>query len=149
MNNLEKKIRELANKSPRSGWKEKVEWRRENRDWLRRSSETAFRVLERLDELGWRKADLAREMNVSAQQVSKIVKGEENFTYSTIVKLEKALGIQLLTILSEDEEVVKKERAEYKVVNEIRIDEKLGAFNTAVFINPRGKYGQNEYSEAS
>lgn len=37
-------------------------------------------------------------MGVSRQQVSKIVKGKENFTFETIDKLEKALDVTLMTI---------------------------------------------------
>ena len=43
-------------------------------------------------------AELAEKMGVSRQQVTKIVKGQENFTFETIGKLEKALGVKLMTI---------------------------------------------------
>jgi ribosome-binding protein aMBF1 (putative translation factor) len=108
MSGLNQKIEEIVSKSPRSSWKEKVEWRRGNKDWLRKSSDIAFRILDALDEKGWKKNRLAEELGVSAQQVSKYVKGEENFKLETLCKLEKVLGIELITVLQADEEVVVK-----------------------------------------
>lgn len=113
MSDLNKKIADLASKSPQSSWKEKVEWRRANKDWLQKSADIALRILDALDELCWNKARLAEEIGVSPQQVSKYVKGEENFKLETLCKLEKVLGVELVTILQEDEEVVKKGTWQY------------------------------------
>ena len=74
-------------------------------NWI---ADIALRILDALEELNWKKAKLAHEMGVSPQQVSKYVKGEENFKLETLCKLEKVLGIELVTILQEDEEVVQK-----------------------------------------
>ncbi|HEY4290330.1 MAG TPA: helix-turn-helix transcriptional regulator [Puia sp.] len=62
------------------------------------SWKVAVRVLTILDEKGMTQTELAEKMGVSRQQVTKIVKGEENFTFETIDKLEKALGVTLITI---------------------------------------------------
>ncbi|GAB5526270.1 MAG: hypothetical protein Roseis2KO_41420 [Roseivirga sp.] len=115
MTNIEKKLQQLASQNPTSDWKQKVEHRRANKAWLDKSFETALRILDALEERGWTQSRLADEMGVSRQQVAKIVKGKVNFTYESICKLEKALGIQLVTILQSDEEVIKKEtRAFYQ-----------------------------------
>uniref|UniRef100_UPI000DB8FABC helix-turn-helix transcriptional regulator n=1 Tax=Algoriphagus litoralis TaxID=2202829 RepID=UPI000DB8FABC len=106
MSELEKKIEDLVSESTQSSWKAKVEWRKANKDWLRKSADIALRILDALEVLDWNKARLAEEMGVSPQQVSKYVKGEENFKLETLCKLEKVLGIELVTILQEDEEVV-------------------------------------------
>lgn len=34
-----------------SNWREKAEWRRENRDWIRHSQEIALAMLNKMDEL--------------------------------------------------------------------------------------------------
>lgn len=94
--------------------KQKVEWRKANRAWLNKSSAIAFRVLDALEEKGWKKNRLARELGVSPQQVSKYVKGEENFKLETICKLENVLGVELITVLQEDQEIKQKETLEYK-----------------------------------
>jgi len=83
---------------------------------LRKSADIALRILDAVEDLGWNKARLAEEMGVSPQQVSKYVKGEENFKLETICNLEKALGVDLITILQADKEVsIKSEEA---LVNE-------------------------------
>jgi ribosome-binding protein aMBF1 (putative translation factor) len=64
----------------------------------RNSWKVALRVLSILDERGMSQTELAEKMGVSRQQVTKIVKGQENFTFETIDKLEKALGVTLITV---------------------------------------------------
>jgi len=113
MSGLNQKIEEIIAKSPKSSWKEKVEWRRANKDWLRKSSDIAFRILDALDEKGWKQNRLAEELGISAQQVSKYVKGEENFKLETLCKLESVLGVELIIVLLSDQEVKQKETLEY------------------------------------
>lgn len=66
--------------------------------YTRVSKKIAIRILIRLDELGWRQVDLAKKMNVSPQQVSKWVKGKENFKLETISNLGSVLGIDLISV---------------------------------------------------
>lgn len=75
---------------------EKANWRIANRQWLRVSQDIAFGILERLDELAWTQKDLAEKMGVSPQYVNKLVKGSENLTLETLVKLQDILDIPLL-----------------------------------------------------
>lgn len=69
----------------------------EKRAMLRESQDIAIKVLTKLDELGWSQKDLAEKMDVSPQQVNKIVKGKENLTLLTIAKLQEILDIDILT----------------------------------------------------
>jgi ribosome-binding protein aMBF1 (putative translation factor) len=116
MSELKKKIADLVSESSQSSWKEKVEWRKANKAWLRKSADIALRILDALEDLGWNKARLAGELGVSPQQVSKYVKGEENFKLETICNLEKVLGVELISVLQSDEEVIVK--SEGALVNE-------------------------------
>lgn len=75
---------------------EKANWRIANRQWLRVSQNIAFDILERLDDLNWTQKDLAAKMGVSPQYVSKLVRGSENLTLETLVKLQDILDIPLL-----------------------------------------------------
>ena len=75
---------------------EKHNWRIANRAWLRVSFDIAFDILERLDELGWTQKALAEKMGVSPQYVNKIVRGSENFTLETLLKLQTILDIPIL-----------------------------------------------------
>jgi len=73
-----------------------VEHRVNNRAMLQQSMHIAMKILVRLDELGWSQKDLAQKMNVSPQQVNKIVRGKQNLTLDTIVKLQQVLDIAIL-----------------------------------------------------
>ncbi len=78
---------------------EKIRWRIANQEWLNKSGAIALRVLTTLKEKNMSQKTLAEMMNVSPQQVNKIVKGSENLTLETITKLEQALDIQLINII--------------------------------------------------
>jgi ribosome-binding protein aMBF1 (putative translation factor) len=105
MTEINKLIKAISIQSSEN-WMEKVVWRKANQDWIRKSTDIALSIMDALDDLGWNKARLAKEMGVSPQQVSNYVRVEENFKLETICKLEKVLGVQLITILTADQEVV-------------------------------------------
>jgi transcriptional regulator with XRE-family HTH domain len=79
-----------------SDWKAKAKFRRDNRDWLKKSAAIAVRVLDALKAQNLSQKVLAERMSISPQQISKIVKGQENMTLETISNLEIALGIQII-----------------------------------------------------
>jgi len=83
-----------------SSWAEAAKWRSENKGWLQKSAAIALKVLRILREKGISQKDLAERLSISAQQVSKILKGNENLTLETITKLENALEIKLIEIPS-------------------------------------------------
>ncbi|SRR5258708_63968 len=95
MNNLKEKLSNLASDQP-SDWKAKAKYRRENREWLKKSAAIAVRVLDALKSQNLSQKDLAERMSISPQQISKIIKGQENLTLETISNLEIALGIQII-----------------------------------------------------
>jgi ribosome-binding protein aMBF1 (putative translation factor) len=95
MTKLNKKLNELASPEP-SNWKAKAKYRRDNREWLKRSAAIAVKVLDALKAQGLTQKDLAERLDVSPQQINKIVKGEENLTLETITNLELALSIHII-----------------------------------------------------
>lgn len=97
MSDIRKKIDEIA-VDDNGSWIEKARYRRENRAWLRKSQRIAVRILSVLNEKGMQQKELAEAMDVSPQQVSKIVKGKQNLTLETISKLEAVLGVKLFEI---------------------------------------------------
>lgn len=115
MEDLEKTIRAISVPSTED-WIAGVEWRRANKFWIRKSADIALRILDALDDLGWNKARLAKEIGVSPQQVSKYVRGEENFKLETLCKLEQVLGVELIRVMQSDEEVIQK--GQFSMVNE-------------------------------
>lgn len=81
-----------------------IKERKANRGMLKESQNIAFKVLIRLNELGWSQKDLAKAMQVSPQQINKIVKGTENLTLETQVKLQSVLDIAILASFHEKQE---------------------------------------------
>ena len=67
-----------------------------NRQMLRESQQIALKVLNKLKELQWTQKQLAIAMEVSPQQISKIVSGKENLTIETQIKLQQLLDIPIL-----------------------------------------------------
>lgn len=83
----------LANATPSYGWRDREDYKKENRKERRKSRNVALRILDILDERKMSQQDLADKLSVTRQQVSKILKGQENMTLETVEKLEKSLGI--------------------------------------------------------
>lgn len=96
MNDWKKKIESITGE-PDDSWKEIALFFRDNK-WLPYSSAIASRVLAAIeDDEEMNQTRLAEALNVSRQQINKIVKGHENLTLETIYKLSQALGVELIT----------------------------------------------------
>lgn len=89
------------------------------RSYSKLSNLIAFEILERLDELGWSQKKLAEKMEVSPQQVNKWVKGNENFTLSTLGHLGEVLGIELVQVPS---------RKDIKIAAEVKLPSKTSEY---------------------
>jgi transcriptional regulator with XRE-family HTH domain len=81
-----------------SDFEKKALWRKANREWLKKSGAIAIKVLAAIKKQDSSQKELAEKMEVSAQYINKIVKGNENLSLETISKLETALGIQLIEV---------------------------------------------------
>ena len=79
-----------------TNWREKAEFRRANKTWLRYSQHIAMLMLDKMEEIGLNKRGLAERMGCSQQYISKILKGQENLSIETICKIEDALELVLL-----------------------------------------------------
>ncbi|MBL0740788.1 helix-turn-helix transcriptional regulator [Chryseolinea lacunae] len=90
------KIQSLAKGATASPWKELWLYKKENRQWLKKSRDIAMKILDTLEEKEMTQIHLAQQLRVSRQQVSKIVKGQENLTLETISRLEEVLGVELI-----------------------------------------------------
>ena len=76
--------------------KDAIRFRDENKSWLRESKRIAIKVLKAQKVQNMSQKALAEQMGVSPQYVNKLVKGKENFTLETLVKLQNSLAISLL-----------------------------------------------------
>ena len=95
MSTIEEKLRKHAPATP-SRWREKAEWRNQNKSWLCFSQLVAIQMLEKMDAEGLTQKVLAERLGCSQQYVSKILKGRENLSIETISKIETALSLELL-----------------------------------------------------
>jgi len=81
-----------------SGWVEKVKWRQKNQHWLDPSFKIAVKVLRWLRKNQITKEQLAANLGYTEDYLTLILKGNEDLKLSTITELEKATGLQLITI---------------------------------------------------
>lgn len=95
MKEIIKKLEQHQPATP-SNWREKAEFRRANKSWLRYSQQIAMQMLDKMEETGLNQRGLAERMGCTQQYVSKILKGQENLSIETICKIEEALELELL-----------------------------------------------------
>lgn len=85
-----------------SPWLQEAEEDLANEAWLMRSSHIAIRILDEIHRQkpinGMTQKKLAKQMDVSAQYINKVVKGRENLSLHTITKIENVLGITLIKV---------------------------------------------------
>ena len=79
-----------------SRWRERAEWRQENKSWLRHSQHIAMMMLDKMEALGLTQREVAERMGCSQQYVSRILKGHENLSIETMCKIEEALDLVIL-----------------------------------------------------
>ena len=81
-----------------SKWREKEEERRRAKEegWLRYSRIIAIKIAMAMKQQNISRQDLAERMGCSPQYISRLLKGEENFSLETICKLENALNVPIL-----------------------------------------------------
>lgn len=73
------RLKEHQSSTP-SRWRERAEWRQQNKSWLRYFHRIAMKMLEKMDELNMTQKQLAEQMGCSQQYVSKVLKGQENLS---------------------------------------------------------------------
>ncbi len=78
-------------------WLVEAKQRQHDSDWLDISFQIALTILRYLRKNKISQKSIAEKMKCSPQYLSKILKGKENLTLETICKLQKILGISLIT----------------------------------------------------
>ncbi len=75
---------------------ENAQWRKENAGWLRWSRQVSLAIIDYMQANGLKRADLAKQLGVSPQYVSKLLSGTENLSFKSIANIEARLGINCL-----------------------------------------------------
>lgn len=112
MTSKEKYLSKLANRE--SVAVTEARERIKNREWLQESQNLALRILMRLDQLGMKQKDLAKELGVSAQYVNKLLKGKEKFGWDNVVAIQRILDMPILH--GYQPELERSAKSYYKVV---------------------------------
>jgi len=90
------KLNELS-EGKKSQWIDDANARSLNRLWIKKSQVVALKILRTLRAEGKTQKDLALLLDVTPQQVNKWVKGQENFTFETVCKIENVLKVTLIS----------------------------------------------------
>ena len=94
----------IKNSKKDTEWKKEAEERKAVRQESLKSGMIATQLAYFMKTNGISQTDLGKLVGVSPQQISKILKGRENLTLGTIEKIESALHIELITIVTLDVE---------------------------------------------
>ena len=93
------KLRVYKSSTP-SKWRVKAEFRLKNKEWLRYSQKIALKMINKMERENITQKQLAERMNCTQQYVSKILKGGENLSIETMLKIEKSLQIGIFEMFS-------------------------------------------------
>lgn len=102
MSKITDKINEISEKSD---FLDEVKKRKNNRSWIRKSQMISVAILKELRRKNMSQVQLAEKLDISPQQVNKLVKGKENLTLETIAKIETALDIKLIEISTKQNKI--------------------------------------------
>lgn len=75
------------------GWLDDADFVENNEEMLEMSAKAALAILKVMNQQNMTKRDLAKLLDVSPQSVSKQLSGNANFTFETLQKYGRALGI--------------------------------------------------------
>lgn len=73
-----------------------MQWRKENRKWLKHSFLIAIKILVFLDKENISIDKFSELSGIEKEEIKKILKGSENMTIETISKIEEALQIKII-----------------------------------------------------
>jgi len=94
---IKEKIRKHVSEEP-SSWIEQADKYEVDKDWLDKSALIALKILRTIRSQSITQKELAESIGVTPQYINKVVKGRENLTLETICKIERSLGISLISV---------------------------------------------------
>jgi transcriptional regulator with XRE-family HTH domain len=78
---------------------ERMKFMDDNEEWLNKALKIVLKVLSVMRERKITQKDLAELLQVTPQRINTILRGDENLTLETIVKLEKALQMEIIEVV--------------------------------------------------
>lgn len=132
MGNAREILRAHSSATP-SKWREQAEFRRSNKELIRKSQLFALTVLDLMEERGLNQQELALKLGVTQQYVSKILKGTENFSFETVTKIENIFNCSIIDfniIKRNDRKCIFKSELEISVIEVTNFNGCNFAFNS-------------------
>lgn len=90
--------------NPDAKWMQIAKWNEEHADALEDYMIIAMRISSALKEKKMTQKDLAEQLGVSPQALTRMMKGRQNLTLNKVRQIEKVLGISMMTIEKVEEE---------------------------------------------
>lgn len=90
------KILESFQSDTPSNWKFHATWRRENKYWLKYSQKISILLLDFMEENNISKNEIQKILNVSADDLKKVLCGKYDYPISTLIKLSKLMNVKFL-----------------------------------------------------
>lgn len=81
-----------------SKWKAIAKWNRDHSEALDDYITIAYQISKTLKEQGKTQREMAAELGVSPQALTRIMKGRQNLSLLTIRRIEKVLGVNLISV---------------------------------------------------
>jgi transcriptional regulator with XRE-family HTH domain len=94
---IKDKIRKYVSEEP-SNWIVQADKYEVDKDWLDKSALIAIKILRTIRSQSLTQKELAKSIGVTPQYINKVVKGRENLTLETVCKIERSLGISLISV---------------------------------------------------
>ena len=108
-------IKNLFGEAPQSTLVEKLSIWKTELPWRKYAQQVALEVLFTLEAKGLSQKGFAQMAGVSPQMVNKWLKGDTNFTFETVSKIEATLGISLVNIKSQSPQKKTEESERFKI----------------------------------
>lgn len=94
---IKERIRKYVSEEP-SNWIVQADKYEVDKDWLDKSALIAIKILRTIRSQSLTQKELAESIGVTPQYINKVVKGRENLTLETVCKIERSLGISLISV---------------------------------------------------
>ncbi len=94
---IKEKIKKYISEKP-PNWLEQADKYEVDKNWLDKSALIAIKILRTIRNQSISQKELAESIGVTPQYINKVVKGRENLTLETVCKIERSLGISLISV---------------------------------------------------
>jgi len=92
---------------PNAKWLQIAKWNKEHADALEDYMIIAMRILSTLKERKMTQKELAKQLGVTPQALTRIMKGRQNLSLNKVRQIERVLGISIMNIKKKEKNLIK------------------------------------------